>query len=120
MLDLLTDALAAYRITRLVTADTITEKPRRALVDLAYDLADEDAPAPGMGEPISDWVADRRAHGDEVPWLADLITCRWCAGVYVAGFVAVARLTVPRLWGWSARVLTVAASAALVAGMERD
>ncbi|QOR55430.1 MAG: hypothetical protein SHS37scaffold145_81 [Phage 71_18] len=120
MLDLLTDCLAAYRLTRLVTADTITEAPRRAVVELAYDLAQLDPPGPRDSEPISDWVADQRARGLEVPKLADLVTCRWCTGMWVAGGVGIARLVAPRAWSWWSRMLAVASGAALIAGMEQD
>lgn len=67
---------ASYRVTRLVTCDAfpLARRPRCLIVSRGPS------------------------------WLADLVTCPWCAGVYVAG--AVTLLTLPLtsvpvpVWTW--------------------
>jgi hypothetical protein len=113
-LELLVDAVAAYRLTRLVTADDITAPIRDAIVEWSYDrLPDVEVERSG-GETWSDVaIAD-----PDAPKLATLITCRWCTGVWVgAGVVAARRLT-PRAWQPLAEALSLAAAAALVAALE--
>lgn len=58
MIPLLLAALATARLTRLVTVDVITERPRG-------------------------WV---QMHGPA--WLAYLVQCSWCASVWVGAAVA--------------------------------
>lgn len=90
--ELLIDVVAGYRLTRLVTADTITEGPRRAVATFAGFDVD---PAPEY--PVHEQVADARSEG-AVPKLADLVTCRWCAGVWVGLGIVAARRLAPRTW----------------------
>lgn len=56
-------ALAAWRVTRLVTEDTIADRPRDALL---------------------------RRWNDRHPKLAELVTCPHCVGVYAAVLAVVA------------------------------
>lgn len=63
-----------------------------------------------MPDPIQGWSEMARAD-EEPPRLAELLTCRWCAGFWVAAFVVTARRVFPRLW---APVGDVFATAALV------
>jgi hypothetical protein len=108
---LVVDALAAYRLTRLVTADVLTEDARRTVVDVAYSLAGRVPPEADTAEEV---VA---ADPDEPPKLAVLVTCRWCAGMWVAlGVVFIARRF--RWWPAMADALALSATAALVAGLE--
>lgn len=110
---LVVDALAAYRLTRLVTADTITEGPRDAVVRWAYERAGLlDVAADGAS-----WSEVAMAD-DDAPKLATLVTCRWCTGVYVAVAVVAARRLAPRAWAPVADMLAVSSAAALVAGLE--
>ena len=81
-LTLATDAAAAYRLTRLVTTDTITE-------------------------PMRDWVANRAPNGR----VDTLVNCPWCTGVWVGFAVQVARTVAPRAWSPVARALALAAIA---------
>ena len=53
-------ALATYRITRIVTADKVTERPRA-------------------------WAEDRAADGH--PKLTYFVTCPWCVSIYIASAV---------------------------------
>ena len=84
-LDLATDALATYRITRLVTTDAITAPARKAL--------------------------NHRGVGGN--WLADLVSCPWCTGVWVAFGVVAARRVAPRDWVPIAQALALSAAAGL-------
>lgn len=129
-LALLTDAISAYRLTRLITKDTLLTHWRDHQVYAAYerkleasDMLQVVTDVSDMGGPSEhfqpgDWA--KYAEGDHMaPKLATLLTCRWCAGVWVAGAVVVARAAFPRQWDLAARMLTVASAAALIAGLER-
>lgn len=124
MIPLLLDFLAAYRLTRLVTADTILDGPRDALVQHAYvearriavgmkvaELAGISLDCPGGWSELAQ--EDKGA-----PKLAKLITCRWCSGAYVSAAVVIARRRFPRQWAPIAEALALSASAALIAGLE--
>jgi uncharacterized protein DUF1360 len=76
-------ALAVARVTRLVTGDKLTEGPRGRLVDRAWRRW-----RPAV--PVED-----RARADE-PKPAYLLTCPWCASIYVAAAAA------PLCWFWGA------------------
>lgn len=117
-LDLLVDALAAYRLTRLVTADTITEPLRARIVIDAFVKAGLDVPAGENAEGIVEVSQALGLPAQLVPKLATLVTCRWCAGVWVAAGVVVAATVAPRPWRWVARALAVSAAAALIARAE--
>jgi hypothetical protein len=52
------------------------------------------------------------------PRLATLITCRWCAGMWIAAGVTAARLARPGAWDPVARGLALSASAVLLARLE--
>lgn len=109
------DSLAAYRLTRLVTADTILDGPRNAVVRWAYRHS-------GVGEAMSDdtptpWT-DLAMDDRFAPKLATLAVCRWCASWYCALFVVAARRYAPRLWDPLAQALAMSAGAALLARLE--
>jgi hypothetical protein len=79
MRDLLVDALAAARVTRLVTTDTFP--PVKLLREWALDKVD---PNPQEGQAPSS--------------LAELIECHWCAGFWISAGVVAARRYVPGVW----------------------
>lgn len=108
------DALAAHRLTRLVTADVITQPWRDWVVCHAYRAKGDQG-----GEPASGW-ADYAEADPDAPKLASLIVCRWCTGMYVAALVIVARRVSPTVWGYLARVLAASSAAALLAAIEED
>ncbi len=113
MIPLLFDALSAYRLTRLITADTILDGPRDALVRWAYER--QGNLTPGFVPPSwSDFAMD----DERAPKLATLATCRWCSGPYVAAAVVIARRRFPRQWAPIAEALALSAGAALIAGLE--
>ena len=108
----LTDALATYRLTRLATADVISEPIRMAL--LRKTGAE---PPPGENDPTAQELVDSI---EDPPRLATLITCRWCAGMWIAAGVTAARLVAPRAWEPVSRGLALSASAVLLARLEDD
>lgn len=116
MLALAVDALAAYRLTRLVTADSLTQQPRDAIIAAAYAAAGRaEELAPSAETQGWQGVAEADPH---VPKLAELVTCRWCAGMWVAlGIMVVRRF---RWWPPLAGALTMSAAAALLAQLEDD
>jgi hypothetical protein len=107
------DLLAAYRLTRLATTDIISERPRRALVDSVGREAAE-AVDPGHERTAEAVVSEM----EDPPRLAQLVTCRWCAGVWIAGGVVLARAVAPRLWDPLAKALALSAGAVLLADLE--
>lgn len=48
------------------------------------------------------------------------ITCRWCAGVWIAGGVVAARTFAPKVWSSVARGMALSAVATLLARLESD
>lgn len=70
-LALLIYALAVARVTGLIVADTITEPIRDRIVG---------------------WLDDTPGSAGE--WFASLITCPWCAGMWVSLIAA------PLVWFW--------------------
>lgn len=113
-MNLLIDAIAGYRLTRLITADVITERPRAAVIRWAYG---NDAPAIEATSPSDSWT-DRVNDDPAPPALARLITCPWCTGVWVAAGITAARRLTPRLWAPVAETAVVAAAAGLLASWE--
>lgn len=112
---LLVDAVAAYRLTKLATDDVITAPIRDRLVAAAYRREEISVP-PDVSVP-NDWTA--YAIGDPVaPKIATLLTCRWCAGMWIGAGVVAARRLAPRAWAPVAEALAVASAAALLAGFE--
>jgi uncharacterized protein DUF1360 len=112
-LELVVDVLATYRLTRLATADIISEPARQTAVTRLLrgsDVLDEPGPERTAQE-LVEAVKDP-------PKLARLITCRWCAGVWIAGGVVAARILAPRMWDPVAMGLALSSGAALLAGLE--
>lgn len=95
-------ALAVARVTRLIAADRITEAPREWLAARLWRLAYWRTNAgylrgqfPGWADdPVqlraqSDYRADlARDNGADMSLPVYLLTCRWCASVYVAAVAA--------------------------------
>lgn len=125
MIPLLLDFLSAYRITRLITADTILDGPRDALVRRAYAsqpyepgrislvCADQDI---NLNEP-GGWTELAQVD-PHAPKLTTLAWCRFCAGVWCSVLVVIARRRFPRQWAPIAEALALSAGAALIAGLE--
>lgn len=92
--------------------DVITEPWRRRMVAAAG--------VPVAGDVTAvEAVEDLRGQNPvTVPKAAELITCRWCAGMWVSLGVVAARRLAPRLWDPLARALAFSAGAALLAALE--
>lgn len=82
---LVVDALAAYRLTRLLTRDEITAPLRKRLLDRGPER------------------------------LAVALECSWCAGMWVALGVVVARRIVRKPWNVVAEALALSAVVGLIA-----
>lgn len=54
----------------------------------------------------------------DAPKLARLITCRWCAGMWIAGGVVAARRIAPTRCDPAAKALALSATAVLISGLE--
>jgi len=106
------DALATYRLTRLATADVISEPVRMAVIRRTGVI-----PPPGEEEPTAQEVVESM---QDPPRLATLLTCRWCAGMWIAAAVTMARVVAPRAWEPVARGLALSASAVLLSRLEDD
>jgi hypothetical protein len=87
-LDLAVDALAVFRLTKLVVDDEIFADAREKLLD--------------------------RFHPDETK-IGYLITCPWCVSIWAGGAVVVARAVAPRAWDLAAQALAFSAVTGLVA-----
>lgn len=119
-LELVEDALATYRLTKLATDDVILRGPREAAIRWAYES--DDARRHRLDEAAGDDPGDltELALGDDdAPKLARLVTCPWCAGVWIAAGVLMVKRCAPRSWRPVGELLTLAAAAALVKGLER-
>lgn len=125
MIDLLLDVVAAYRLTKLVTDDVITQHTRDEIIRHAYEAEPEHHDV--ARSLIAEGHDVRKPRGwqqlveldDDPPKMATLITCRWCAGMWIGAGVVLARRVAPRSWDVAARALTLSAGSALVAGLER-
>lgn len=88
---LLVFALAVARVTRLINEDVLLDGPRDRLVAWAWarryggQLTEEVNPRPF-------WMLVR-SNGAVEPKLAYLVTCPWCASIYVGAVAA-------PLWYW--------------------
>lgn len=85
-LDLVCDAVACYRLTRLVVDDTMGQPAR--------DAAERAAAA----------VAGERG----VEWAQELTGCYWCTGIWAAAAITGARALAPGCWRLASRALTMA------------
>jgi len=83
---LLVDAAASYRLTRLALSDSILETPRNAALRWTEQ--------PGR-------AAHLRSR------LGELLECYWCAGLWISAAVVAARRTVPDLWQPISRALAL-------------
>lgn len=128
--ELVLDALATYRLTKLVTDDSLLDGPRDAVVRWSFirswrgplddplqrTLRWEGQPVDTTPEP-GEWADYARAD-PTAPKLATLLTCRWCAGMWVALGVVVARAAAPKAWAPLARALAFSAVAGLGVRLE--
>ncbi len=99
-LRLVVDALAVYRLTRLVTEDEISAPLRR--------LAGGYVARPFTANAKEMQVAAR-------PRVAAFITCPWCISIWVAAGVVALQALAPSPWSYAAAGLAFSAIAGLIA-----
>src|SRR5688572_17269223 len=88
------DALATYRVTRLLVSDGVADRQRAALLE--------------------------RLRRDEHHKLVELIECPWCTGMWVAAAVVAGRRVAGRWWAPVAQMLAFSAVAGLLASEVRE
>ncbi len=91
---LVVDALACFRLTRLVIEDDITAPLREKVKHAAMREVD----SPGLAAKIE-----------------TLLSCPWCVSVYVGFGIVVLRRAAPRLWGPIATALALSAATGIIA-----
>lgn len=108
------DGLAAYRLTRLVVVDDLTETVRARVVGWAYKRKRRWPLSVGLASTAAEQVAA----DSHPPKLAKLVTCPWCASFYVALLVVAARRWLPKGWAPLADALAYSAVAGLIAARD--
>lgn len=118
MIALALDALATFRLTKLVVDDQLTAELRDAVIESAYETAGRAAQMRELHPEAltypSGWAEAVVPNDPNAPKLAFLVTCPWCAGMWVALGVVAARRLVPRAWAPLARALAFSAVAGLM------
>lgn len=109
------DALATFRLTKLVIDDKLTEPLRARAIGAAYRRVGREAWYRQALNEVDGDPAQVVAQDAEPPKLAYLLTCPWCSGMYVAVAVVAARRLVPRAWAVSGEVLALSGAAGLAA-----
>ncbi len=94
------NALATYRLARLVTEDTIMEPFRRRLYG-------------HVARPFT--VAEQELQIAARPRVAVFITCPWCVSIWIAAAVVALQALVPGQWSYAAAGLAFSAAAGLIA-----
>ena len=95
-------ALATARLTRLVTADRITEAPRRWIGGF------HSVPDYGDAEVT---IANRHR-------LYLFITCPWCVSIWIAAAVVALSVLIPHVWIYAAAMLSASEVAGLLSRAE--
>lgn len=120
MIDLVLDGLATYRLTKLVVDDELTREIREGVIERAYTAAgrreqqmagwvgsDDPGSVPGVWTEVVN-------NDPDPPKIATLVTCPWCAGMWVALGVVAARRVAPRVWAPFAKALAMSATTGLL------
>lgn len=95
---------AAFRVTRVATADSITQPWRELLYRFAWD-ADHPVVNHGLG------IVEPAPRAGWRTWFYELMTCPWCLGVWVS-------IGVYTLWRWGGDVGLAVVAVAGVAGVQ--
>lgn len=91
-------ALAVARTTRMITADKIFERPRRAWIVAAWRRAHSwTKQEPTVEERRKALAMVMSNHADRPPLLAYLVVCPWCVSTWTGAVVA------PLAWYWGDR-----------------
>lgn len=97
---LILDALAVFRLTRLLTEDTITAALRERVV--------------GSRPAVERSLSGHRIMIAARPRLAVFITCPWCTSPWLAVLVIACQALAPAVWIYPACVLAFSAVAGLL------
>lgn len=122
----LIELLAVHRLTRLVTADIITVRVRWRIIAWSYERAGHDEGVytgqdggNGSGAHLDSLVeADMTEDPCDVPRLAVLVVCRWCASVWIAAAVVAAHALIPAVWLPVAAVLALSSASTMLSALE--
>lgn len=90
-------ALAVARLTRMVTADKILERPRVAIVKWAWRQSHSWVKAEPKDVQDKALAMVMTNHADHPPALAYFVFCPWCVSIWIAAGMA------PVVWFWGAR-----------------
>lgn len=93
MRSFIVDVLAGHRLTRLVTEDVITK-------------------------PLRNKIFEKHPPTEE-SW-SYLLTCPWCAGIWIGLGIAAARKFYPRVWNPLAEALAISSAAGLIQEREAN
>lgn len=103
----LTDAMAVKRATRLVVQDDLTASIREGIIEWAYQRAGVSIETAG-----TETVTEFAQNDPNCPKLAALISCSFCASVWLAMGAVTARRYAPRAWEPIATLLALSCFAA--------
>ncbi len=110
--ELIINALATYRLTKLVNEDVLTSGLRERFIRRQFRKA-------GRYHEV-EWDVPERDVGslppteEPAPKLAYLVTCPWCVSPYVATGVVLAATFAPKQWKKAARVAAFSAVAGIL------
>jgi hypothetical protein len=90
-------ALAVARLTRMITADKILERPRVAVVKWAWVRANPWIKKEPAEDRRKNLALAMSADADHPPMLAYFAFCPWCVSIWVGASAA------PLVWLWGAR-----------------
>lgn len=116
-LELVVDAGAVYRLTRLAVKDDLTQPLRERLIRWRYHSTRSAADQPTLLAYPQAWQ-DHAESDPDAPWLTALVSCRWCSSVWLAALVVAARWGLPVEWTPVGYALTLSAFAPLMARLE--
>lgn len=124
MTSFVVDALATYRLARLVVSDVLTFRWREGWIAAAYQRAGRRAEVEIMlgpfGSDAATWKDAALIEAERAPKLAYVVACPWCASIWLGAVVVLARRLVPRAWAPVATALAASAVAGLASGHEHD
>ena len=95
--------LASFRLTRLIVFDTITDRFRAIFLEEVT----ENEPEGEAVYIVPKGVGIRR-------FIGELISCYWCTGIWVSGFLVALHALVPGVSIWLLAILSVAAVASVI------
>ena len=130
-IEVLVATLAAFRLTRLITKDSfppikagrdwiLRRWPSEDAVFLEDEVETDNPGVLGFGRlrgtevrvflaRHGEWMAERGRS------LGELVTCPWCAGMYVSAAVAGLMPSVSGFWAWLGTTLALSAAVGLIA-----